>query len=153
MQIIIGKDYPDVVVPLIEAAKTNLDILMYHWGYYSGLADSGIQKLNLAIKSAIIRGVTTRALLEIGSGADNLRTRNSETLNHLKSWGAGVKFHSSPGRLHSKLLLIDKTIAVVGSHNFSRRSMSSNIETSITIEGSGNIRRLTEYFDLLWRQN
>ena len=153
MQIIISKDYPEVVVPLIEAAKTNLDILMYHWGYYSDLANSGIQKLNLAIKSAIIRGVTTRALLEIGSGADNLRTRNSETLNHLKSWGASVKFHHGGGRLHSKLLLIDKTIAVVGSHNFSRNSMSSNVETSVTIEGSGNIRRLCDYFNLLWGQS
>lgn len=153
MRIIIGKDYSQIVIPLVEQAKTNIDIFMYHWGYYSYLSNSGVQKLTLAIKSAIIRGVPVRVLLHAGSPADNLRTKNSETFNHLKSWGANIKFYKSGGTLHSKLLLIDKTFAVVGSHNYSKQSMSSNIETSILVEGSGEIRPLQDYFNLLWGQN
>ena len=153
MQIIINRDYPEKIIPLLNQSKTNIDILMYQWGYYSHLTNCNIQKLTLSIKSAIIRGVTVRVLLHAGSPNDNLRAKNSETFNHLQSWGANVKWYRSGGRLHSKLLMVDKTFAVLGSHNFSKQSMSSNVETSVLVEGSGEIRPLQEYFELLWGQN
>ena len=153
MQFFINKDYPEKVIPLIDQAKTNIDIFMFQWGYYSGLANCNIQKLTLAIKSAIIRGVTVRVLLHSGSPSEGLRAKNTETFNHLKSWGANIKWHNSNGKLHSKLLMIDKTLAILGSHNFSKQAMGSNIETSVLVEGSGEIRPLQEYFELLWGQN
>jgi cardiolipin synthase len=150
MQVIINKDYPKKIIPLLEQAKTNIDIMMYQWGYYSYLTNCDVQKLTLAIKSAIIRGVPVRVLLHAGSPNDTLRTKNCETFNHLNSWGAKVKWYKRGARLHAKLLMIDKTFAVVGSHNFSKQSMSTNIETSVLVEGSGEIRPLQEYFELLW---
>jgi len=153
MQIIISKEYPKVVIPLISEAKTNLDILMYHWGFYSHISNLDIQKITLAVKAAIHRGVSVRVLFHAGSPSDNLRAKNVETGNHLKSWGAEVKFFRSGGTMHSKLLLIDKTKAIFGSHNFSKQSMASNVETSVLVEGSGDIRRLQDYFNIIWGQN
>ena len=153
MQIFINSDYSKKVIPLIDQAKTNIEILMYQWGYYSGLANCNVQKLTLAIKSAVTRGVTVRVLLNSGSPGDSLHSRNAETFNHLGSWGVNIKWHNSNKRLHSKLLMIAKTFAILGSHNFSKQSMESNIETSVLVEGSGEIRRLQEYFELLWGQN
>lgn len=153
MKILIASEYPRVVIPQINQAKTNLDILMYHWGFYSHLSNCDIHKITLAIKSAISRGVPVRVLLHAGNPSDNLRHKNSETASHLQSWGANVKFFKSGGTMHAKLVLIDKTFAICGSHNFSKQSMASNIETSIMLEGSGDIRRLQEYFNLLWGHN
>ena len=153
MKILIGRDYTTEVIPLIDNAKTNIDILMFQWGYYAHEGGGMIQRLNYAIKSAIIRGVTARVLLHLGGPADKLRHINSDVANHLRSWGAQVKFCSSSGVLHAKVLMIDKTIAVVGSHNFSKRSMGGNVEVSVLVEGGGDIRPLLEYFDMLWRQS
>lgn len=153
MEIIIGGNYPKKIIPIIEQSKTNIDIFMYYWGFYSSAPFSEIQKITLAIKSAIARGVPVRILLHAGSPSDNLRTKNNETFSHLGAWGANVKFYKSGARLHSKLLLIDKTLAILGSHNFSKQSMSSNVETSVLLEGSGEIRPLQDYFELLWAQN
>lgn len=150
--IILGSDYIKIVVPFINNAKTNIDILMYHWTYYSYASKTNVQSLNLAIKSAITRGVPVRVILHCGSPSDNLQHKNAEMANYLKTWGAQVKFYKRGGTLHSKLLLIDKTIAVCGSHNYSQKSMSSNVETSVLIQGSGEIRRFIEYFNILWGQ-
>jgi len=153
MEILIGRGYLKSVLPLVNSAETNIDILMYHWGYYSSLSNCDIQKLTLAIKTAAIRGVSVRALIHSGSPGDNLRSKNSETFNHLKSWGVNAKFYKSSGTMHSKLILVDKTHAVCGSHNFSKKSMNGNVETSILISGSGDIRPFCDYFNNLWGQN
>ena len=150
---IIGANYPRIVTPLIDSACTNLDILMYQWRYYSYMGKSNIQGLNYAVKSACARGVPTRVVIHSGGPNDHLSKLNARMAAELTSWGASVKFGSRGGCLHSKMLLIDKTIAVVGSHNFCQRSMSSNIETGVVVEGSGEIRPFLEYFDLIWGQN
>jgi len=153
MEFLIGSEYSEKIIKLIDNSKTDIDILMYHWGFYGGAEDLKIQKLNLSFKSALHRGVNIRALLHSGTPSDGLFSKNRETANHLQSWGAKVKFYKRSGILHSKLLLIDKTIAVLGSHNYSKKSQSSNIEISVVIERSDLIKRLQNYFELLWGQN
>lgn len=153
MKILIGREYLKEIIPLVQSAESNIDILMYHWGYYSSNSKCEIQKLTLAIRVAATRGVKVRILIHSGSPNDNLRRKNSETVAHLGAGGAHVKYYKSSGTLHSKLILIDKTYAALGSHNFSKKSMGGNIETSILVEGSADIRRLCDYFINLWGQN
>ena len=150
MKILIGKDYPKEVIKLIRNAKTNIDILMYHWGFYSRQNNVEAQKFTLALKSAFHRGVSIRTLLHCGNPGDNLRHKNLETVNHLRSWGIKAKLYTKSGTLHSKLVLIDKKYAILGSHNISKKAFTTNVETSVVVEGSGDIRRLIEYYNILW---
>ena len=152
MQILIGSNYKDTIIPLLDHARTGIDIAMYHWGFYSVVSKSEVQKINYAIKSAIHRGVPVRCLLHCGSPSDGLFRKNSDTANRLRSWGANVKFYKRSLTMHAKFVLIDRNFAIIGSHNYSRQSMKSNIEVSVMVDGSGNIRPLQEYFNLLWRQ-
>ncbi len=152
MRFLIGKNYINEVIPLIEAAKSSVDILAYHWGYYSHQSKANVQKFNYALKSAIIRGVLVRALIHAGNPSDNLRRINSTAFNHLKSWGAQVKFYKSGGTMHAKLIIIDRMFAVVGSHNLSKRAMTSNVEISTITEGSEQVRPVQDYFNLLFSQ-
>lgn len=150
---IISTGYPQIVIPLINNAKTNIDIIMYHWGYYSNQGQSQIQKLNYAIKSAITRGVSVRVLLHPGAPSDHLRAINARTAALLQTNGASIKWGSRSGVIHAKIVLIDKSLAIIGSHNFSHRSMSSNVEIGVVVEGAGEIRKFQEYFDILWGQS
>ena len=150
---ILSGNYPKIVIPLIKNAKTNIDILMYQWGYYSYRAKSGVQSLNYEIKSANTRGCSVRVVLHPGNPMDHLSSKNAEMASQLLSWGAEVKFGKRGGCMHAKMMLIDKTIAIIGSHNFSQRALSSNVEVGIVVDGAGEIRQFQEYFDLIWRQN
>ena len=150
MQILIGSDYVNTVVPLLNNAKTGIEIAMYHWGYYPVVSKSEVQNINYALKSACHRGVPVRCLLHCGSPSDGLFRKNSDMANRLRAWGAQVKFYKRSGTMHAKLILIDRNFAILGSHNFSRQSMKTNIEVSVLLDGSGNIRPLQEYYNLLW---
>lgn len=149
---IINGNYPQIVIPMLDKAKTNLDIMMYMWGYYSYNGKSNIQGVNYAIKSAIRRGVPTRVILHPGNALDHLRTKNNEMASHLMGWGAQVKYGGMGKVHHAKIILIDKTIAIFGSHNFSKRSMSTNVEIGVAVEGSAEILEYQKYFDLIWGQ-
>jgi phosphatidylserine/phosphatidylglycerophosphate/cardiolipin synthase-like enzyme len=153
MTIIISSDYAKIVVPLIEQAKTNLDILMYQWGFYPYLSETPIQKLNHALKSAITRGVSCRVLLHPGNPADHLSSKNAATASSLRVWGAEVKFGSKGGCMHAKTLIIDKRLAIVGSHNFSQKSMTTNVELGVVVDDAASVRTLYDYFEILWRQS
>lgn len=150
--IFIKSEYVNKIIPLISEAKTNIDIAVYQWNYYSYMSNTPIQKLSLAIKDACCRGLSVRVLLHSGSPSDHLLRVNSQMGSRLTSWGAKVKFYKKGGILHTKMILLDKRIAVIGSHNFSKRSMSSNIEVSALVDNGEDIRRLLEYYEVLWSQ-
>ncbi len=150
---IISTVYPKIIIPLIDNAKTNIDILMYQWGYYPHKSQSEMQKINYAIKSAIIRGVKVRVLIHPGTASDPIASKNSETVSHLKTWGAEIKYGTKPGLHHAKMVLIDLSFAAIGSHNFSLKAMTANVEIGVVVEGAGEVRKFQEYFDILWSQS
>lgn len=51
--------------------------------------------------------------------------------------------------LHSKLMLIDGRLAVVGSHNFDMRSIHTNIELGLSFEEPVLVAELMQAFDIL----
>ncbi len=150
MKFLIGNNYLQEVLPLINRATSSIDILAYQWGYYAHTPGTNIQSFSYAIKSAIIRGVKVRVLLHSGCPSDHLRRINADMASHLKSWGASVKFYKSGRTLHSKVVMIDREYVIIGSHNFSKMSMSSNIEVSVLLFSAAEIRPICEFFDLLF---
>jgi len=150
---IINGNYSKIVIPLIKNVKTNFDIVMYQWGYYPYRAKTDIQNLNYEIKAAAKRGVSMRAILHPGNPMDHLMQKNAQMASFLTAWGAQVKFGKRGGCTHAKMILLDKTIAILGSHNLSQRSLSTNVEVGIVIEGSWEIREFQEYFNFIWEQN
>jgi phosphatidylserine/phosphatidylglycerophosphate/cardiolipin synthase-like enzyme len=153
MQAIIGPEYSKIVIPLLDQAKTNLDIFQYSWGLYAHASQTPMQRINYAIKSAATRGVTCRALLHPGSPSDHLQSLNAATAAALQVWGVLTKFTTASGVLHAKGLIIDKRLAILGSHNFSMRSMVSNIEISILVDDAAVVQRLLQFYEILWRQS
>lgn len=151
--IFIGKEYASKVAELINNAQTNIDIMMYQWNYYSYISNTPIQKISLAVKYAIARGVNVRVLLHAGSPSDHLLRVNAQMSSNLTKWGASVKFYKRGGILHSKIIIIDKKLAVIGSHNYSKRSMTSNVEISVLVENGEDVKRLLDYFEILWGQS
>lgn len=153
MNILIKSEYPKTAIPLIDQAKTNIDIMMYQWGQYAYASQSDMQKFNYAIKSASRRGVTVRVLLHPGSPSDYISSKNAATAAIINQSGGQAKFTSRSGVLHAKVLIIDKKIAIIGSHNYSHRSFSSNVEISVLVDDVASIQKLLEYYEILWRQS
>ena len=59
------------------------------------------------------------------------------TLVHAEALaGLGIDFHLyEDGFMHQKVMLVDRSVAILGTSNFDNRSMYLNFETSILVHG------------------
>jgi len=149
---IISRGYAETILHLIASASGSVDIAMYQWTVSRKNPPHKMQQINLALKDALTRGVKVRVLLHTGNVADKIRVVNERTARQLTQWGAQVKHWRAAQTLHSKLVIVDRSHALIGSHNFSLRSMHSNIESSVCLTGGAEVRPVQDYFNLLFRQ-
>jgi phosphatidylserine/phosphatidylglycerophosphate/cardiolipin synthase-like enzyme len=149
-QAIIGSDYPKIVVPLIEAATTSIDFIMYEWKWYSHEQAGGMEKLNLAVLDRARSKIPIRVLLNIESMGHAITKINSRTASFLQQRGVVVKFGQVGVATHAKMVIIDNLTVIIGSHNYSKGSFTRNQECSVGIKGPDSVRPFIDYFKLLW---
>ena len=99
-----------------------------------------------ALENASARGVGVRIILEKRvSGGTNM-----ESYDELSASGAQVRWAPFSFKLvHSKLIIIDGQIAVVGSHNLSNSALTDNREISVLLQG-GIVSELVKLFERDW---
>jgi phosphatidylserine/phosphatidylglycerophosphate/cardiolipin synthase-like enzyme len=138
-EIIISREFPKKVIPLIKQAKQSIDIIVYDWGWYPDEIGEPIQIFNNAIYNANRKGVKVRAVVQKRLIYTILQKCNIET-----------KILHSNKLLHIKLMIIDKKIAILGSHNYTKNAFNLNHEISIIIENTDSIEKLQNYFNNLF---
>ncbi len=136
---IIGADYPKKVIPLIQNAHRNIDIVIYDWRWYPDQIAHPVQQFNAAIVRAVQRGVHVRAVVN-----------SALNLEQLNAVGIKARRLKDKRTLHTKMILIDRCMLVIGSHNFTRNAFGANIETSIAVEVPEEVTRFSEFFDNLY---
>lgn len=136
---IIGSEYPAKVSLLLDSAQRSVDILMYDWRWLEGRPGNTLQRFNLALLAAKKRGVQIRAVLN----TDLLLP----TLNKL---GIQARVLKDKRVLHTKMLLIDERVLVIGSHNLTRNAFGTNLEASIAVILPANELRFQQFFNNLW---
>lgn len=136
---LIGKDYPEKVIPLIKEAKKNIDIIVYDWRWYSNNPAFNVQQFNLALVQAVKRGVVVRAVINA-----------PQLLPLLSSVGIKARCTRNKRTLHAKFLSIDDSVLVIGSHNFTKNAFNFNLEVSIVVDIPKDTTRFKELFENLY---
>lgn len=138
-QLVVGKAYFKSAYNLIDGAKRSIDVIMYEWKWYENDPSSNVQRLNQAIVRAVRRGVQVRALVNEGRQAELLR-----------SLGINARTNLASVVMHTKALIVDNEHVLMGSHNFTEKAMTSNIETSIYTRDAEHATQLSAYMVSLW---
>jgi len=136
---IISKDFPKIVIPLIDQAVHALDIIVFDWRFYKNDPASAVSLFNQAIARACKRGVIVKCLVQ-----------NDGVVDNLKILGCNAKKLQSKKILHTKLLIIDKKNVVIGSHNYTQHAFTSNEEASIYVKLENENNTLVQYFNNLF---
>lgn len=137
-EVIIGREYPKVLTPLIEQAQHSIDILVFDWRWYANEPNSSVQKFNSAILDASKRGVKVRALVN-----------NNIMPTILQLHNLSVRRVGTKKMMHVKMIILDQKTLVIGSHNFSKNAFEFNHEVSLLVEDEGVIARALNYFNIL----
>jgi len=137
---VLGREYPKKIIPLIAAAQSSIDIIVYDWRWYADQVGSPVQLFNQEIIKAARRGVRIRALLN-----------HEPVAKILKENKIDARVSTSQKMLHVKLMIIDGEIVVIGSHNYTKSAFELNWEASV-INRSKNLAEIFgDYFENLFR--
>lgn len=139
METLIGADYPKKVIELIKNAKRQIDVVTYDWRWYGDKPAHLTQQLNIALVNAAKRGVQVRAVLNVAEQAKFLAT-------------LGIKARPLKDKrvLHAKILMIDREVAIIGSHNLTSNAFNRNLECSVVIDLPDEDCRLVQFFENLY---
>ncbi len=137
--LIIGKEFATDVIPFIAQSKKTIDIVVFDWRWYPDQIGSAIQKFN----NTIIAKAKNKAKIRVITNCQN-------TLNILAQNGIKTKQWQSKKLLHTKLMIIDNEMVILGSHNYTMSAFTINYEVSVIIQDKEVVNRLKTYFENLW---
>lgn len=127
------------ILNLIKEAKSSIELEMYI------LSDEDI--LN-ELRESASKGVNIRIILEDRIDFSQL----DKIIKFLDQKNINLRWASKDYKLsHSKLMIIDKKKALIGSINFSKSALTSNREVAILIEGK-LVNEFLKVFELDWQK-
>lgn len=132
----IGRQFPKKVIPIIDNAKKSIYIMVYEWNWYQDQIGAQIQLFNNSIVRAKQRGLDVKAVVW-----DKKISNILESVNINNKW-----IHESK-LLHIKLMIIDKQIVVLGSHNYTKNAFDFNFETSVILNDEKIAQEFTQFFE------
>jgi len=106
--------------------------------------DAMVRALVLACR----RGVAVEVVVPIPSNHLMADLAGAPSLRTLQEMGGKIRPYTA-GMLHAKVIIVDRTLAAVGSANFDMRSFFLNYEVMALLYGKSEIDLMTKWFEAL----
>ena len=121
------------IIPLINNANKTIDISIFFLTH---------KQLNDALINAHKRGVKIRIINDATNASNRFSIHKS-----LRSEGIQVKTENFAGKNHSKIVIIDNEISVIGSLNLTSSGEKSNDENVLVIKNKDIAQDMTKSFN------
>jgi len=133
-------DAEEVIIGLIQSANQTIDVEMYIFTN-SNLAN--------ALIDAKKRGIAVRVILGSVEGEDITGLITIFKANGIEPRDATPLYKT----MHSKIMIVDGKLVLIGSHNWSQSAMFSNREVSVVISDPQIALQLEEIFNSDWSRS
>jgi len=137
------RDYFGGVHTLLSQANRSIRMVMFDVKYYPDYPESLVNALLSDLESAAGRGVEVRII------TDEYLTEKP-VVRILKENGIDIKFDLKDTTTHSKLIIIDSKIVIVGSTNWGYHSIEKNHEANVIIYSVPIAKQFEGYFERIW---
>jgi len=132
--ILTNEEYLPTLLKCIDEAKKEIFISIFSFkaGEHK---NSYPDRIAGHLARAVKRGVKVVVVLEnTGKRSDELDIQNRRTGKLLEEKGINVYFDSPKQTTHTKLVVIDRRLILLGSHNFTQSALKYNNEISILLD-------------------
>jgi len=136
---VVNRDYLPAVLDLINGATNSIEFLQLEVH-----DDRAMQAIETALAAAVKRGVRVRGLLD--DGVDF----NAASVTRLLALGVEAKLDTPAKMTHSKLVVVDGKIVLLGSTNWTGNSMGNNNETNVRLDDPILADLFARYVAALW---
>ena len=129
-----NQEYFPALTKAIDEAKS--EIIMSFFLFKAGVHNNSFPNIILAhLVKAAKKGVRVIVILENSGGNDlKLDADNRQTKYLLEEKGVEVYFDSPRKTTHTKLIVIDQKLIILGSHNLTQSALKYNNEISILLD-------------------
>jgi DNA uptake protein ComE-like DNA-binding protein len=147
-----GLDYFRRLPALLQNVTASLDVCLFHIALPEPTHPTRL--LLEALVAAHNRGVAVRVLLDADRPEDPYRSSviNAPAQAYLTAAGILVQFDTTERLLHSKYLVADGSLVILGSHNWSAGSYFAYDDLSLVIQSVELAQTLTARFAALWQE-
>ena len=141
--------YAELLPELIDSAQRSIRVAMFFLD--GGSAD--VRDVLDRLVGARSRGVDVRLVLgdDLPGDRHGAASTNAEARRLLREKGLPTRTHWPEMALHEKSVLVDDRWSLVGSHNWTPRSLFGAGETSVCVDSAALAGDLQGRFDDLWR--
>ena len=153
-----GAAYYGAVRAALAGAKESILCAMYIADFDPKRPEDNQSALVMDLVAAHNRGVRVAVVLDLyetaGHGSarkGSVDKKNEETFLYLKKKGVNVIYDSGTTTLHSKLIVIDDEVTIVGSANWTYSALRKNHESSVIIRSSEVAKVFAQSFKAIER--
>ena len=147
VQLVMDAQYFKVARELIQEAKQSIQVMMFEMGYYDQHPDTPSNLLTKELINAKKRGVKVEVILEVREGEDRATKQNRHTGKILSDGGVEVIYDSPSKTTHTKLMVVDGKLSLLGSTNWTFYALTDNNEASVLVRSKEVARALMDYFN------
>jgi len=147
VQLVVDVQYFQVAKKMIQEAKHSIQVMMFEMGYYDQHPNTPSNLLIKELIDARKRGVKVEVILEVKEGEDRTTQRNRHTGKILSEGRVEVIYDSLSKTTHSKLMVVDGQLSLLGSTNWTYYALTNNHEISVLIRSKEVAKELIDYFN------
>ncbi len=133
-----SKEATSKLISLIENSHSSIDIAMYNFTY---------KKLANALKEAVKRGVEVTVIL------DKKKVQQEKKTQYKNLQKENINIILSSNKLHMKMAIFDKKIALLGSANWKKNSFIKDYEVLYFTNENKTLDKLNLIFKELIKEN
>jgi phosphatidylserine/phosphatidylglycerophosphate/cardiolipin synthase-like enzyme len=146
IEIVNDREYFDRVFELIDSADKSIHLVMFEIKYYDKYPDSEVNQLVEKLIKKNSEGVEVKIIV------DQFLT-DKRAVEILQKTGVDVKWDSTTLTTHSKLIIIDGRVVLIGSTNWSYYSFSKNHESNVIFDDKESAKKFEQYFERVWQES
>lgn len=133
-------------IDLIASARSTLDISTFKAEFTTKPRGRRLMKLFDSICYRSRFGIPVRFLISKRESYGHIPLTNLFAVRELKANKVNVRHLRHSRICHSKIIIVDRRMAIIGSHNLSIRSCCNNFECSVFFDDTETVNHLLNVF-------
>jgi phosphatidylserine/phosphatidylglycerophosphate/cardiolipin synthase-like enzyme len=140
------------VIQLIQPATTTVMISTYKLEHTMRTRGDRIRVLFAALVAAKEKQINVKVLLNWNDLKRSVAKTNLYAMEWLSKYGIESRYLKDNRCCHAKMVIVDKSIIILGSHNLSCKSVSENLEASLETDDKEIVEQAVKLFSDAWER-
>ena len=150
VRLILDEAYRIAVASELTVAKKNIRIMMFRIQRKVGYGKNEGNIYGFWLKKKASQGVKVKIILDITRRPGMPYKENYHFAREMTSSGVECRELKNRRVCHAKMVIVDETTMIIGSHNWTTNSIKRNLEASIKIKDNYIVREAVEAYDRIF---